>query len=289
LVSDEAVTRRCWILIDVDPTRTAHTNSTDRERASAHEVITRIKEYLTSEGWPDPLECDSGNGSHLLYSVDLPNDAATRTTLANLLKYLAMFFDTPEAHVDQEVFNASRITKLYGTMTRKGPPSEARPHRLSAITRLPEPLQIVTTAAFMTVAGYWREGAGETPTERLPPIEHNVDRSARIEMARSWLANQRPAIQGNKGDRHTHFICCSVAIGHDLSPEDTFEVLREWNEGCVPPWQSHDLREMIRGAFLYHKGARGSRLIPPRAKNPFRWSGLRRFSGLRRWSGLRRL
>ena len=162
LVSDEAVTRRCWILIDVDPTRTAHTNSTDRERASAHEVITRIKEYLTSEGWPDPLECDSGNGSHLLYSVDLPNDAATRTTLANLLKYLAMFFDTPEAHVDQEVFNASRITKLYGTMTRKGPPSEARPHRLSAITRLPEPLQIVTTAAFMTVAGYWREGAGET-------------------------------------------------------------------------------------------------------------------------------
>ncbi len=34
----------------------------------------RIRDALAAEGWPAPVVADSGNGGHLLYRVDLPND-----------------------------------------------------------------------------------------------------------------------------------------------------------------------------------------------------------------------
>ena len=51
-------------------------SSTDAEHAAALELATDIRMVLGEEGWPPPLLADSGNGAHLLYAVDLPNDAA---------------------------------------------------------------------------------------------------------------------------------------------------------------------------------------------------------------------
>jgi hypothetical protein len=50
-----------------------------------------------------------------------------------VLKALAAKFDTSAVKIDQKVFNASRITKAYGTMTCKGDGMPERPHRISCM------------------------------------------------------------------------------------------------------------------------------------------------------------
>lgn len=75
--SDRDVIRRHWLLLDFDPVRPAEVSSTDEEKKAALVRAREVREYLRSEGWPEPVMGDSGNGAHLLYRVDLPNDAAS--------------------------------------------------------------------------------------------------------------------------------------------------------------------------------------------------------------------
>ena len=65
---------------------------------------------MTECGWPRPVRCESGNGAHLLYAIDRPNDEEIRVLIEMVLKQLAVSFDVPEAKVNLAVFNASRIT-----------------------------------------------------------------------------------------------------------------------------------------------------------------------------------
>jgi hypothetical protein len=74
LAADKDVLCRRWLYIDVDPKRLSGISATDAEKAAAHEVVTAIRCYLESRGWPAPFESDSGNGYHLLYRIDLPAD-----------------------------------------------------------------------------------------------------------------------------------------------------------------------------------------------------------------------
>jgi len=60
-------------LIDCDPVRPSGISATDDERKTAADIARQIGRYLRREGWPEPFVADSGNGYHLLYSVDLPN------------------------------------------------------------------------------------------------------------------------------------------------------------------------------------------------------------------------
>ena len=47
-----------------------------------------------SQGFPEPLLGDSGNGGHLVYGLDLPNDEASRLLVENFLKAVARAFST---------------------------------------------------------------------------------------------------------------------------------------------------------------------------------------------------
>ena len=63
---DSDIERRMWLLVDCDPPRPKGTNSTQAEKDAAREQVERIREWLRSHGWPEPLIADSGNGWHLL-------------------------------------------------------------------------------------------------------------------------------------------------------------------------------------------------------------------------------
>ncbi len=93
---------------------------------------------MRSRGWPDPVAGDSGNGCHLLYRVDLPNDRESADLVQNVLKTLAFLFDDEIVKLDTGVYNAARIWKLYGTVARKGDPIPDRPHRRSEILYVPK-------------------------------------------------------------------------------------------------------------------------------------------------------
>ncbi|WP_397570453.1 DUF3987 domain-containing protein [Schlesneria sp. T3-172] len=131
----EIVSRR-WMLIDIDPTRPAGVSSTDAELATAQAQARECQEWLHDNGWPSPVVAMSGNGWHLLYRVDLPPDDKT---IELCLKALAAKFP----QVDTSTFNAARITKLYGTLARKGDSTHDRPHRRSKLVNVPDNLQVV--------------------------------------------------------------------------------------------------------------------------------------------------
>ena len=152
--TDKHIALRRWLLIDVDPVRPAGVSATDAEKAEAKKVIAAVEIWLASLGWPNPIEADSGNGYHLLYRIELPNDEAAATLIKRVLEVVASQVNTAFAKVDCSVYNASRICKLYGTIARKGEPTEERPHRTSAILDYPRTgLEVVTAEQLAAVCG----------------------------------------------------------------------------------------------------------------------------------------
>ena len=136
--SDGDILHRRWLPIDIDPKRPTGISSTDEEHEAALALAERVKEQLSASGWPEPIFADSGNGAHLLYAIDLPNDPDSKDLVRNSLLSLAARYDEPGAmEVDRTMFNASRIMKIYGTTARKGDNTPARPHRLARILQVP--------------------------------------------------------------------------------------------------------------------------------------------------------
>jgi hypothetical protein len=137
LTSDGDVLSRRWLLIDADPVRPAGISSTDAEHELALARMHDIHVWLQGQGWPAGIEADSGNGGHLLYRVDLPNDEASTQLLKHCLEALAATFDDQRVTIDCTVYNAARIWKLYGTKACKGDDTPTRPHRLSRLREAP--------------------------------------------------------------------------------------------------------------------------------------------------------
>ena len=138
--SDSDILCRRWLPIDLDPKRPAGISSTDEEHEAALARAQQVRDWLTSQGWPEPIYADSGNGAHLLYRIDLPNDPESLQLVGYCLKALALQFGDEEVDVDMKTGNAARIWKLYGTLACKGDSTPDRPHRLARILAAPEPV-----------------------------------------------------------------------------------------------------------------------------------------------------
>lgn len=128
---------RRWLLADFDPIRPTGISATDEEHGLALKLAEEASVALSVDGWPEPIYSDSGNGGHLLYAVDLPNDDDSEALVRGVLQGLIARFSTDRVEVDRAVFDANRICKIYGTTARKGDNTETRPHRLSHILQIP--------------------------------------------------------------------------------------------------------------------------------------------------------
>jgi Protein of unknown function (DUF3987) len=142
--SDKDVERRTHLFIDADCERVSGISSTEEEKRKGREKAREIRDYLGGQGWPDPIVCDSGNGYHLLYRVDLPNDQASLELIAGVLETLDFKFSDEAVKVDTTTKNAARITKFYGTVAKKGDNHPQRPHRPSKILKVPDELALVS-------------------------------------------------------------------------------------------------------------------------------------------------
>ncbi len=142
LTEDCNIVARRWIFIDIDSRRAKgfdkkDSNANDEEKQAARGVASAILEYLSDRGWPSPVLIDSGNGWHLYYRVDLPNDDVSKALVKGFLYALSKRFDGPAGMVGKECSNASRCGKLPGTWSRKGPHTPDRPHRLVKMIHAP--------------------------------------------------------------------------------------------------------------------------------------------------------
>ncbi|WP_162243739.1 YfjI family protein [Ramlibacter sp. Leaf400] len=153
LVGNSSIEKREFFPIDLDPARPADTSATDAQLREAEELGKTIKAYLSARGWPDPIECASGNGVHLLYSIDLPNDDESRRLVEAGLHSLDVKFSTGSVKIDKSMGNAGRIIKLYGTVANKGADTPATPHRRARVLRVPEQSRVVPSEALMQLAG----------------------------------------------------------------------------------------------------------------------------------------
>jgi hypothetical protein len=97
-------------------------------------------------GWCQPMLNSSGNGAHLMYPFNEPNDDATRDLIQSFLKSLANRFNEPGIEVDTTVYNAARIWRLPGTYACKGDSTTERPHRLASIIQPADEFATVTAA-----------------------------------------------------------------------------------------------------------------------------------------------
>jgi len=141
--SDADIARRRWLLVDFDPVRPKGVSATKEELRETGKVMLAARCWLHARGWAQPVVMISGNGYHLLYRVDQPNDKITARLFQDCLAALSEKFTTAKVQVDKAVFNASRITKAYGSLAAKGVDTEERPHRFSKIVFVPTRIRVV--------------------------------------------------------------------------------------------------------------------------------------------------
>jgi hypothetical protein len=119
--TDSDIVRRGWLPFDLDPVRPAGISASDDELQAAKIKALELVEWVRSRMSAEPtLLGFSGNGYHALYQIDLPNDDDSRDCVSGILSAAAADLSDDRVTVDRTNFNASRIWKLYGTLTRKG-------------------------------------------------------------------------------------------------------------------------------------------------------------------------
>ncbi|WOF17336.1 hypothetical protein F1737_08805 [Methanoplanus sp. FWC-SCC4] len=163
--ADSDIIRRRWLPVDLDPVRPSGVSSSDGEHNLALEKAAKIKEWLSEEGFPEPVLADSGNGAHLLYRIDLDNSGESTELVRQCLEVLDTFFSDVSVHVDTANFNAARIWKLYGTKSKKGDDTQDRPHRTSKIILAPEKRQVVPVETLKKLASLMPD----EPETKTPP------------------------------------------------------------------------------------------------------------------------
>ena len=166
---DSDVVRRRWLFIDVDRNKTLQPNdpSTDQEHEDAKELASEIAVYLGEAGFPTPIMCDSGNGWHLYYRIDLPNDNASKSLIREVLAILDTTFSDIRGDVGAECYDARRLSRIPGTWSRRGEKSKARPYRMCKLVSVPTSIEVVPVELLRKLAG------NDTPvkgTGTLPPV-----------------------------------------------------------------------------------------------------------------------
>jgi len=144
--TSDDILRLRYLLIDVDAVRPSGICATQAECDSALRVAVRILLWLRAQGWPEPAISDSGNGAHLVYAVDLPNDEPSRQLLLRCLQALAFDFSDDQAIVDESTAKPAQLWRLPGTLNAKGDDLPERPHRVTKLLQCPDTLCAVTRA-----------------------------------------------------------------------------------------------------------------------------------------------
>jgi len=144
---DNHILKRTWLLIDIDPTRPTGISSTQQELENALKLGNTIASALEfGYNWPRPYINVSGNGCHLLYHIDEPNNEDVRDAIQVFLKTLDGRFADLGCRVDTTTYNASRIFRVPGTYARKGDNIPTRPHRKAHVLADPFVHKNVTLA-----------------------------------------------------------------------------------------------------------------------------------------------
>jgi hypothetical protein len=229
------------------------------ERDRVRELAGRVDEYLFDRGWPAPAILDSGNGTHLLYRVELANDDEARQLVKAVLAVLADRFDCADAQLDRKNYNANRISKLPGTWARKGTDTPERPHRLAQfVGTQPVALEVVNRDRLTALVA---ELIGQTVVESKNRLIYATSSPTLTpaERAARYVAKMPESVSGQHGHDRCFAVACRLLIDFDLPEAEAWPILREFNSRCVPPWSEKELAHKLADAAK-QPGERGKLL-----------------------------
>lgn len=150
--TDADITRRNFVLVDLDPNRAAGISASNEEFERAHLKAVDLYRYLIKEGFKEPIITRSGNGWHVYVTCDMPNDDEHNELVKRFLQSLSNMFSGGGVEIDEKVFNPARIDKLIGTWAKKGANSKERPWRIADIVKVPKDLSPNDDSLFQKVA-----------------------------------------------------------------------------------------------------------------------------------------
>lgn len=139
--SDSEIIGRKWLMVDLDPKRTAGISSSDEELELARKKANDVFKFLRNNGFNDPVVCMSGNGYHLMYPCRIAVSEETDKLVERFINALAMLFTDDKVDVDKQCKNKARLSKVYGTIAKKGSNSPERPWRTSRIIKVPDEIK----------------------------------------------------------------------------------------------------------------------------------------------------
>lgn len=144
---DADIKARHVLFIDIDANRNPEppleghkVSSNEQELNATIEMANEVVAYLRDNGiTQEPIIAISGNGTHLYYSIEMPNDDESLDTLKYFLKHLGDKINGVKGDIDTTIRNAARIAKLTGTMATKGVDGveEGRNHRMARVIAWP--------------------------------------------------------------------------------------------------------------------------------------------------------
>ena len=166
--NDGDIVHRRWVLCDFDPVRRSGTNSTDEQLGFAHQKAQAVFRFLRDRGFSEPVICKSGNGYHCLYRIDAPATDEVTEIIKGFFKYMSSIFTDDKVDFDEKNFNAARISKLYGTMAKKGANIEEMPWRMSDIIYVPSEILPTPMDKFKELADLLPKEEPKQVSERRP-------------------------------------------------------------------------------------------------------------------------
>jgi len=166
--NDGDIVHRRWVLCDFDPVRRSGTNSTDEQLGFAHQKAQAVFRFLRDRGFSEPVICKSGNGYHCLYRIDAPATDEVTEVIKGFFKYMSSIFTDDKVDFDEKNFNAARISKLYGTMAKKGANIEEMPWRMSDIIYVPSKILPTPIGKFKELADLLPKEEPKQVSERRP-------------------------------------------------------------------------------------------------------------------------
>lgn len=221
--NDNEVISYHWLFVDVDPVRPAGISSSDEELKESQKLAGIIYRYLDHLGFEKPVKALSGNGCHLFYRIDVPNDPEGRQLVERCLKTLAMIFDSDKVKVDTTNYNPSRICKLHGTLAQKGANSADRPHRMSRIFQVPDNVQI-------TSKGILQKLVAELPEPPQPSYRNQPRQAGGFDLI-NFMNEHGLTYQEDKNDRAV--IYKLDACPFDSSHKDGDAKIFQYSNGAI--------------------------------------------------------
>jgi hypothetical protein len=170
---DAAVTRRNVYFIDFDPVRPSGVCSTAAEKQAAWDTVNQAIAYLTKQGWPEPLIVDSGNGYHVYYRADGcdPDSPFWRRVLGQL----SQKFSDECVKIDTSVHSPGQLSRLPGTMNRKGENTPERPHRRCQVVQAPKGWRPLMHGLIYRLAESFGPMLVTQESIELPPLVDDVE------------------------------------------------------------------------------------------------------------------